>query len=335
MTLTKPRKKNSHLKAIFISLAVLIGATAVYAGINLMQEEPLQRVTVFTQDGILLTVETNKTLVAEILEEANYTLDETYERITPGIDEELENHYIIITRGMDVAISVDGQDIQAITWAKTVQELFAEHDITVEDDIINFPLEERITSGMQVEITRVTTELVHEEVTVAARTIYTNDSSIDAGTQRVQTEAKDGTKRIIYEVVYNDGVEVSRTIIGEEVIVKPTNGVVLRGTRPLASRGGSAAVTGEASWYGAKFHGRNTASGVPYDMNAFTAAHNTLDFGTRVRVTYIKTGKSVVVEINDRGPHVAGRIIDLSAAAARAIGLYADGIGDVRIEVLN
>lgn len=74
-----------------------------------------------------------------------------------------------------------------------------------------------------------------------------------------------------------------------------------------------------ASWYGGKFHGRTTASGEKYNMNALTAAHKTLPFGTKVKVTNKKNGKAVVVMINDRGPFVKGRVIDLSKAAHEKI----------------
>jgi rare lipoprotein A len=90
---------------------------------------------------------------------------------------------------------------------------------------------------------------------------------------------------------------------------------------------------GKASYYADSLHGNKTASGEPYDKNAMTAAHRTLEFGTMVVVTYPKTGKSVEVRINDRGPHVKGRIIDLSSAAAAKIGLKEDGIGEVTVDI--
>lgn len=89
---------------------------------------------------------------------------------------------------------------------------------------------------------------------------------------------------------------------------------------------------GMASWYGADYAGRKTASGEIFDPNAMTAAHPHLQFGFQLRVTYLKTGQSVIVRINDRGPYDRGRIIDLSEAAASAIGLRTDGVGRVRIE---
>jgi rare lipoprotein A len=84
---------------------------------------------------------------------------------------------------------------------------------------------------------------------------------------------------------------------------------------------------GLASWYGPRFHGRRTASGERFDMHALTAAHPSLPFGSIVRVENPDTGRSVDVRINDRGPHIKQRIIDLSRAAARALGLLDDGSG--------
>ncbi len=92
--------------------------------------------------------------------------------------------------------------------------------------------------------------------------------------------------------------------------------------------------TGNASWYGPGFHGRPTASGEAFNQNALTAAHRTLPFGTRVRVTNLNNNRQVIVRINDRGPFAHGRILDLSAEAARVIGLDRAGVGPVRLEVL-
>ena len=92
---------------------------------------------------------------------------------------------------------------------------------------------------------------------------------------------------------------------------------------------------GRASWYGAAFKGRKTASGEIYDPEGLTAAHRSLPFGSLLRVTDLDTGASVVVRVNDRGPFVADRVIDLSEAAARLIGLLPNGTTLVRCEVLR
>jgi rare lipoprotein A len=91
--------------------------------------------------------------------------------------------------------------------------------------------------------------------------------------------------------------------------------------------------TGEASWYGAAHHGKRTASGTLYDQTKLTAAHPSLPFGTRVRVTHLSNGKSVEVEITDRGPYARNRIIDLSRAAAAALGMIESGTTAVRLEM--
>ena len=92
---------------------------------------------------------------------------------------------------------------------------------------------------------------------------------------------------------------------------------------------------GLASWYGDPYHGRRTASGEIYDMHEMTAAHRTLPFGTVVEVTRRDTGDRVTVRINDRGPFVRGRIIDLSFAAAKRIGLDRDGVAPVKVKVVG
>ena len=92
---------------------------------------------------------------------------------------------------------------------------------------------------------------------------------------------------------------------------------------------------GIASWYGLPFHGRKTASGERFDMNALTAAHRTLPFGTLVKVRSLVNGREVVVRINDRGPYAPGRIIDLSHAAAKAIGLLGFGVKRVSLTLVE
>ncbi len=92
---------------------------------------------------------------------------------------------------------------------------------------------------------------------------------------------------------------------------------------------------GLASWYGGKFQGRRTASGEIFDTNKLTAAHKTIPFGTLVRVINLENGKSAIVRINDRGPFVEGRIIDLSRAAALELGMTGIGVARVRIDPLE
>jgi rare lipoprotein A len=106
----------------------------------------------------------------------------------------------------------------------------------------------------------------------------------------------------------------------------------------LTACGGSKSTftqSGQGSYYADKFAGKRTASGTPYRPGKLTAAHNTLPFGTKIKVTNAKTGRSVKVTVNDRGPHVKGRIVDLSKKAANKIGLVEAGVAPVQLKVVK
>jgi len=127
--------------------------------------------------------------------------------------------------------------------------------------------------------------------------------------------------------------------LGQDDATGPSPGPEARGgpeaVAPPADGSAPALEEGIASWYGLPFHGRRTASGERFDMNALTAAHPWLPFGTRVLVRNPQNGRSVVVRINDRGPFVRGRIIDLSHAAARALGILGLGTRKVVLHLVE
>lgn len=136
------------------------------------------------------------------------------------------------------------------------------------------------------------------------------------------------------------------TPVSAELAILPTPGLELGSGRDVSESPDSAAPhrsvqharrrgqVGTASFYDASFNGRTTANGDTYDEGKLTAAHRTLGFGTRVRVTNLENRKSVVVTVNDRGPYVGGRVIDLSARAARVLDFVDDGTTRVRIQPL-
>lgn len=105
--------------------------------------------------------------------------------------------------------------------------------------------------------------------------------------------------------------------------------------RPARGLGAGASEAGLASWYGEPHHGRPTASGEIFDMARLTAAHRSLRLGTRLRVVNLENGRSVRVRVNDRGPYVAGRALDLSLGAARALDMVEHGVVPVRFDVIE
>lgn len=119
------------------------------------------------------------------------------------------------------------------------------------------------------------------------------------------------------------------------LLIASSCGVIRRSSPPELSGSGRIIGNGIASWYGPNFHGKLTANGERYNMNDYTAAHKTLPFNTMVRVDNVENGKSVVVRINDRGPYIDNRIIDLSRKAAREIDMIGSGTVSVRLSVMR
>jgi len=115
----------------------------------------------------------------------------------------------------------------------------------------------------------------------------------------------------------------------------PSNTAQIKPAVPIPASKHQPYQVGTASWYGSDFHGKETASGEPYDMYDMTAAHPTLPLGSFVRVTNLRNGKAVVVRINDRGPIVPGRIIDLSYGAAGVLQFRGRGLERVRVDLVN
>lgn len=119
----------------------------------------------------------------------------------------------------------------------------------------------------------------------------------------------------------------------EKIDNRPT--VIFQSELSKAEVPKSEAIVGLASYYATKFHGRRTASGERFSDKLLTAAHLTLPFGTELKVTNLRNMKSVIVRVNDRGPHVRGRIVDLSRAAAEMISMRQSGTARVELEVLK
>ena len=127
-----------------------------------------------------------------------------------------------------------------------------------------------------------------------------------------------------------------RGVVGCVLVASTLSGCGIFGrSKPPVDAHPGAVETGTASWYGPGFHGKRTSNGEIYDQYELTAAHQTLPLGTRVAVTNLQNGHQVEVRINDRGPFVKGRSIDLSYAAARTLGMLGPGTVPVRIEVLG
>lgn len=125
-------------------------------------------------------------------------------------------------------------------------------------------------------------------------------------------------------------VDTERVLFDEFIPVTVKENTVITSLISYIDRG-----TMKASWYGPRFHGKLTANGEIYDQMALTAAHKSLKFGTLLKITNTRNGKSVVVRINDRGPYIAGRQLDLSKGAAIELGLLEKGVAKVKVEEIT
>ena len=163
------------------------------------------------------------------------------------------------------------------------------------------------------------------------------DSDVDAQSSKA---APLNTKLSIQDDLDKDSSDdrnVSATLTPDQVKepVDPTPVAVLPAPKQKLLPDVVRVITGEASWYGPGFYGNHTANGEIYRQGTMTAAHRTLPFGTKVRVTNLWNGRSAVIRINDRGPFVDHRVIDLGHGAASSLGLISSGIAQVKLEVLR
>jgi rare lipoprotein A len=131
-------------------------------------------------------------------------------------------------------------------------------------------------------------------------------------------------------VTYNDGTEEIKFFADEFIPVTVKENTVQTSVVEFIDRG-----TMKASWYGSRFHGKKTANGEIYDQMAYTAAHKSIRFGTLLKLTNMKTGKFLVVRVNDRGPYIPRRQLDLSKAAAIELDVIANGIARLKVEEIH
>lgn len=223
-----------------------------------------------------------------------------------------------------------------------------------------------VTDGMTVRIERVRTKKVTSTKAIDYDTTTRKDSDLAEGTTKVITEGKKGKRTVVTQVTTVDGKVTKKKVLSKKVTTKAVDEVVAKGTKKVAAQSSSSSssssskssssksssssssssksssggkATGAATTCRASFYGRGdgtdggpTASGERFNSEAMTAAHKTLPLGTRIRVTNKSNGQSVVVRINDRGPYISGRCLDLSAGAFDAIGNTGAGTMTVTIQ---
>ena len=258
-----------------------------------------------------------------------------------------------IITAKDVKLISDGKETP-VRLAGTVEDVLTDAGIKPDgDDIVKPAQSTALADGMTIQFTDVEVKSSTKDVKVPFEKKTEKSKKMDKGEEKITTEGVDGLKRETYRDVYHDGKKVSSKKQSEKVLKKPVDQVTTVGTKEAAasstssndggsskssSNGGGENLTPavgnqcKASYY---WDPQPTASGERFNTHDFTAAHKSLPFGTRVKVTNKANGRSTVVRINDRGPYVAGRCLDLSTAAMKAIGGVNSGVVSVTWQVVG
>jgi resuscitation-promoting factor RpfB len=249
--------------------------------------------------------------VRDVLQQVNVRAGR-HAYLEPSRGAEVEDGDVIVYKpAVDVRLTVGGNPRQVITNAEDVGLLLDDLGVEVgPDDIVEPRLGTPLEAGMDVRVIRVAYREVFEDAPIAHPTEVRKSGDMLLGVRLVQQQGVPGLLRKAFQVRLEDGREVERKLLRTEVIREPVPQVVIEGTRPPHVQ------TGLASWY---------------HRDGMVAAHRTLPFGTQVKVTSLATGRSVVVVINDRGPYVGGRIIDLSDDAYAQLAHLGSGTIQVRL----
>lgn len=299
------------------------------------------RRVVVTIDGKKVVRWTTAKNVAEVLAQLNQSDPDNLVSVSRSLDISRAGLSFSMQTAKDVTVTIGGKT-QKITAVGTVADALKAAKVEVDSsDAVNPGLGTPLSDGMKITLTMVDQKSQKRRVAVPFSTKKVEDSSLPKGEIKVITKGVNGINEVTWTVVFKDGKKVSEKKVSSKVVNAPVTQVVKVGTKTASSsspstRSSSAShrstasqssdpvtsgTTCLASTYGEGdgTAGGPTASGETFDPSAFTAASKTLPLGSTIRVTNVSNGRTVTVRINDRGPYVGGRCLDLSTAAMNAI----------------
>lgn len=299
------------------------------------------RRVVVTIDGKKVVRWTTAKNVAEVLAQLNQSDPDNLVSVSRSLDISRAGLSFSMQTAKDVTVTIGGKT-QKITAVGTVADALKAAKVEVDSsDAVNPDLGTPLSDGMKITLTMVDQKSQKRRVAVPFSTKKVEDSSLSKGEIKVITKGVNGINEETWTVVFKDGKKVSEKKVSSKVVNAPVTQVVKVGTKTASSsspstRSSSAShrstasqssdpvtsgTTCLASTYGEGdgTAGGPTASGETFDPSAFTAASKTLPLGSTIRVTNVSNGRTVTVRINDRGPYVGGRCLDLSTAAMNAI----------------
>lgn len=307
----------------FTSIILILFAIISYKFIFLSKSSsPLDfnsKFITINNNGFFYEIQTQAQTVSDLLSEQKIPIGdhdlvfpEKSSRLFPGMK-------IDIIRAVKISIKVDGKNIEAFTLRKNVFSALEENQIKLNtlDKVYPGPLA-LAEPGMEITITRINREEKTAFEDVTFKTVYKDDSKLGWREQKTETRGENGKAEVKYLIEYKNGEEVSRKLLEKNIVREPVSEVIIKGTRVEYGKSHS----GKGTWYSFK--------------GGLFAANPWLPLGSYVKVTNRANGKSVIVQINDRGPFGPGRIIDLDKVAFQKIAPLGAGVIDVKMEeILN
>lgn len=305
-------------KPLFIIVLVSVGLSFFFFNDDRERffDTSVPKEVLVSDDGFLSPLSAVRAgMIGEAFEEAGIEVA-AGDRIFPSRDARISSGMtVFIEREKKVSIRVDGTTKDTVTHVRTVSEALDEGGVVIgEDDIVRPTRETRLDRETDIFVTRVEVREETVEKKIAFDTKETKDDELSWRKRVVTRKGENGIRTYRYRVSYHDGKEVARKLLGSEVTREPVTEIVTQGTYVKTGK----SHRGAASWYA--------------HTGTMAAANPWLPMGSYVKVTNVANGKSVIVKINDRGPFVPGRIIDLDRVAFAEIASVGAGVIDVKME---
>lgn len=314
----REKSERGEKKRLFLFFLVLCIGLSTYFIFQDSQEFDASgtKAIVINDDGIGIgTYEMEGETVGDVLEHSGIRL-RSDDSVWPELSARaISGQTISITRAREAVVQADGGTQKIISQARTVGEMFAKENIALdEDDIVKPEREASLTEGLRISVTRVEIREEMKEIAIPFETKTTEDDELSWRKKITTQKGVPGVKQTTYRVSYHDGKEVNRKPLKTEVTKEPVTETVTQGTFVKLGKKHE----GGASWYAW--------------TGTMAAANPWLPKGSYVKVTNLENGKSVIVVINDRGPFVPGRIIDLDKVAFAKIASIGAGVINVKME---
>jgi len=312
-------KRKKRRKYIYLSIVVLMIALVVFFFQKdshiFVRSASIENIDIVDDGVVSRLYNVTAKNVQNVLDEYDGSVIDG-DRIFPNREQAVfAGDKIFIDREKKLTVQIDGEEKTFDTFGDKISTVLEMGGIQLDENDIIMPRgDTMMRDDIDVQITRV--EFKEETVTkkIPFETIVKKDDNVNFLKKYTEQVGKNGQKKIVYKVAYHDGVEVDRDVDHEEIVTKSVEEVIIQGTKVKLGK----KHTGACSWYAY--------------TGTLSAANKWLPKGSYVKVTNKANGKSVIVQINDRGPFVAGRIIDLDKVAFQKIASLGAGVIDVKME---